>query len=225
MPSTEALRSISLFEELPEEVLEVIAPTVYERRYRKGAVIFGEGEPGEAVYYLVSGRVRMYRLTEDGREQVLRIWAPGTLFALVVMLDRGSYPATAEAMEDVVVWVIRVDDLVRLLNRYPEVAGRIYHSVGSRLRDVQDRAHDLAARRAHGRVASLLLRMAEEQGEAVSGGTRVAVGVTHQDLGKLVGVSRETVTRALSDFRRERSIRIEQDAIVITDLAKLREWM
>lgn len=218
------LRTIDLFAELPDAELAKVAAVTYERRYRRGSIVFSEGEPGEAVYFIKSGRVKVSKVTPDGREHIIKIWEAGYPFGLVVLLDKAPYPATAEALEESVVWLIRVSDFDRVLDETPRLALQMLGEVGVRLRKAQVRVQDMAVKSSHGRLAGFLLGLAREQGAPGAKGSSFDLGLTHQELGNLIGASRETVTRILSDFRREKAIEIVGNTVTIIDENKLESW-
>ncbi len=205
---------------LDDEELAAVAAITRERRYRKGTILFEEGDPGEAIYFIKQGKVRVTRLSATGQEQVLRVWDDGHEVGLVVLADKAPYPATAQVVEDSILYVIRVDDILPLMEESRTLAANAIRLVGRRLRLARDTAHDLAVHSTHGRLASLLLRMAEEKGS-----NRFILGLTHQDIAGMIGTSRETVTRALASFRRSGAIRVEGEELIIADEKKLREWL
>jgi len=214
------LRSLSLFSGVSDEELARIAAIARERHYRKGAILFNEGDPGEVVYFIKHGRVRVSRLAANGQEQVLRVWGPGDEVGLVVLADKAPYPATAQVTEDSVLIVFRVDELLALMPESRTLAANAFCLVGRRLRLARDTAHDLAVHSTHGRLANLLLRMRDEQGSDT-----ITLGLTHQEIAGMIGTSRETVTRALADFRRTRCIAVQGETVTILDEPRLREWM
>jgi CRP/FNR family transcriptional regulator, cyclic AMP receptor protein len=214
------LRTLPLFDGLNDEDLARVAAITRERRYRKGTIVFNEGDPGEVIYFVKEGKVRVTRLSAGGQEQVLKVWNPGSAVGLVVLADKAPYPATAQVVDDAVLYAIRVDDLMPLLPESGPLAANCFKAVGQRLRLARDVAHDLAVHGTHGRLASMLLKASEEQG-----GERFALGLTHQDIAGMIGTSRETVTRVLADFRRTGCIKVEGEDIIITNDKKLHEWM
>ncbi|OTA40653.1 MAG: hypothetical protein A6D92_14760 [Symbiobacterium thermophilum] len=220
MTDLDFLRSLALFQGLSEEELARVAAIARERHYRKGTILFSEGDPGEAIYFVKKGRVRVFRTAANGQEQVLRVWGPGHEVGLVVLADKAPYPASAQVTEDSVLLVFRVDDLLQILPESRTLAANAFCLVGQRLRLARDLAHDLAVHNTHGRLANLLLRMAEEQGSNV-----ITLGMTHQEIAGMIGTSRETVTRVLGDFRRTGCIAVRGEQVVIQDERKLREWM
>ncbi|BDG59112.1 Crp/Fnr family transcriptional regulator [Caldinitratiruptor microaerophilus] len=220
-----ALRDIAMFAGLSDEELRRVAACVHERRYRKGSVIFSEGEPGEAVYFVRHGRVKVYRVSPEGREQIIAIWTDNQVFGLVVALDRSPYPASAQAVEDSLIWMIRADDLHALLEEIPSLAARTMGTVAWRLRQAQDRVHGLSVSGVQQRLAALLLQHAREHGEKVPGGVRMKLDLTHQEIGGLIGASRETVTRVLGDFRREGAIEVREGDVMIVREEQLKRYL
>jgi len=214
------LSSLPLFEGLSGEELAQVAAIARERRYRKGTILFNEGDPGDVIFFIKDGKVRVTRLAAGGQEQVLRVWGPGSAVGLVVLADKAPYPATAQVVEDAVLYAVRADDLLGLIPDSRALAANAFRLVGQRLRAARDAAHDLAVHTTHGRLASLLLKSAGEQRSS-----RLNLGLTHQDIAGMIGTSRETVTRVLADFRRTGCIKVEGEDLVIVNEKKLREWM
>lgn len=222
--SIEFLRALAPFQRLDKTQLTVLAKRVHERRYQSGAVIFHEGDPGEAVWWVRRGRVKVFRTAPDGREQIMQVWGPGSPFGLVVLLDQGPYPATAQAVDDCTVLMLPVQAVADLEGAIPGLRGLLTGEAGRRLRRIQERTHNLSVRSVAGNLAKLLLDMADS-GEQAPHGTVVAAGLTHQELGSMVGATRETVTRVLGDFRRDGAIANARNGIVIADRAKLEAWL
>ncbi len=225
VPEIGILQQVSFFAALSPQELDQVVGLMHERRYRKGAVIFGEGDPGEAIFVLRKGRVKVYRLATDGREQIIGIFTDGQPFGLVVLLDGSPYPATAEAVEETHVYMFRTKDLQPLLANNPNLTGTVMVAAANRLRQAQDRVHGLAVQGVHGRLASLLLDLARDRGRPVAQGWEMDVPLTHQELGGLIGASRETVTRVLADFRREKAVELHGQNLLRLNEQKLRAWV
>lgn len=226
MIDPEFLAQIRLFAGLLPEDREALAQKMYERRYRKGTVVFGEGEPGAAAYFVREGRVKVYRLTRDGQEQILGVFGSGQPFGLVAVLDGSPFPATAEVAEDARVWVLRREDLQQLLESQPALTDGVLKEVGGRLRKAHGRVHSLAAQSVRQRLAEYLFDLVREQrGDGAAGPVRVRLTMTHQELGAYLGASRETVTRSLADLRREDVVTMGPDDTITVDPDRLRLWM
>lgn len=219
------LKQIPLFADLNEEELKKIADLAITKRYRKNMYIFLEGEPGTAFYFVKSGTIKLFQVLEDGREKILHFVREGDIFAEVVLFDGGPYPATAQTMEDTEVGCISNEDMEGLLRRNGEMAVKILKVMSRRLRQAQNHIRDLALKGAYGRLASALLNLAEEYGKDKGGNVLIDLGLSQQELANLIGTSRETVARILSEFRRLGAIRIDKQRITIVDPEQLKDWV
>ncbi|MCL6477789.1 MAG: Crp/Fnr family transcriptional regulator [Peptococcaceae bacterium] len=219
------LRKIPLFSYLDDRQLAEIDGLIMERSYQKGRIIFVEGEPGEAVFFLKTGRVKISKQAEDGREQILHFIHPGEIFAEVVLFDGGPYPATAEAVEDSKMGLIRNADMERITLDNPGIALGMLKIMSRRLRMAQRQINELALMDTSRRLASTLLFLAAEQGVACERGTAIDMSLTNQDLASMIGTSRETANRVLSDMRRQKAVQVDKKKIIITDMKRLKSWL
>jgi len=117
MSEIDIIKKIPLFSELEPKELEQVKNIYLLRKYKKGQIIFIEGEPGEAVYFVKRGKIKIYKSDAEGREYILHIFGPGDIFAETVLLEGGPYPASAEAVEDSMVGIIKNEDLEELLKK------------------------------------------------------------------------------------------------------------
>lgn len=214
-----------MFSYLDDQQLAEIDNVIMERNYQKGRIIFVEGEPGEAVYFLREGRVKISKQSEDGREQILHFIHPGEMFAEVVLFDGGPYPATAEAVEDSKIGLVRNTDMERITLNNPGIALGVLKIMSRRLRMAQKQINELALMDTSRRMASTLLFLAAEQGVPSEKGTVIDMSLTNQDLANMIGTSRETANRILSDLRRQKAVQVDKKQIIITDIKKLKSWL
>ncbi|MDN5331425.1 MAG: family transcriptional regulator, cyclic receptor protein [Tepidanaerobacteraceae bacterium] len=215
------LKKVYIFSELSDEELAKVKRLVNTKNYKKGTVIFFEGEPGDAVYFVKSGKVKVYKSDDEGREYILHIFGEGDVFAEAVLLGGGTYPAIAEAVEDSVVGFIKNEDLERLIRGNPDLAIKIIRIMASRLRDSQEKIKNLALRDTYDRTACLLHKISLDCGHRTSRGIEIDLPVTRQELAALVGTSRETVTRILSQMKRDGIIDIDRQKIIVLNERKL----
>lgn len=219
------LQRVPLFLGLSEEQLRDIANLILERSYQKGRFIFMEGEPGEAIYLLKSGLIKLTKRLEDGREHILHFVNPGDVFAEVVLFDGGNYPATAEVQEDSIVGVLRNQDIERLLSQHPSMAVSMLRIMSHRLRTAQEKVMNLALHDTARRLAFALLKMAEEHGIKKSTGTLINLNLTNQELANLTGSSRETINRMLNSFKRAGAIDVDRQQIMVVNRLKLEDLL
>jgi CRP/FNR family transcriptional regulator, cyclic AMP receptor protein len=219
------LKKIPIFAELPEEQLQKITDVVIDRQYRKSQIIFGEGDPGEALFFLKQGKIKLTKTTPDGREQILAFRGPGEIFAEVVLFDGGSYPATAEVIEDAKIGIIRNQDIDKIVRKNVDIAVSLLKIMSKRLRQAQTALKDIALKDVYGRLASTLLKLATEHGRQVQEGTKISLNLTHQDLANMIGTSRESVNRVISEWRREGILDAVRGEITLLQIQKLKIWV
>ena len=219
------LKNIPLFSVLNNEQLKEMNCRVIEREYKKGRIIFMEGEPGEAVYFLKKGLIKLSKQTMDGREHILHLVHPGDVFAEVVIFDSGSYPATAEVVEDASVGFIRNEDMCTVISDHADVALSMLRIMARRLRDAQEKVMNLALNDTARRLALVILGLAEERGVKENGIITIPVQLTNQEFANLIGTSRETVSRIINSFKRSGTLEIKRQQIVLYKREKLRELL
>lgn len=218
------LKHVPIFSELPEEVLRRIDAKTMERTYRKGETVFLEGEPGQGLHYVRSGRVKVIKLAEDGREHTIKFLQPGEIFAEVLLFNRQPYPATVVAVEDCSLGLIRNEDLEALVLENNALALLLIRSLSQRLLYAQQKIKELALQDVPSRTAELLLRLGRESGACDAAGHVVLqLPESRQELASLVGTSRETLSRTLSDFKRRGLIAMKGSCIVLLRPEELAE--
>lgn len=225
----EILKRIPLFRNFTNEQIAMLDKVVQERSYRRGRIIFMEGEPGEAVFFVKTGRVKISKQTDDGREYILHFIHPGEIFAEVVLFGdenyQATYPATAEVVEDCRVGMIRNNDMDRMINENPGLALGLLKIMAARLRMAQRQINDLALMDTTRRMVSMLLYLIAEQGIVTPEGIRIDMSLTNQDLANMIGASRETANRILNDFRRQGAVEVDKQQIIVTNVRKLKSWL
>jgi len=210
----EALRKWPFFSELGEDQLAEVVSHVQERTFRRGEVILLEGEAPQAVYFIVRGQVRVYRLSPEGREQVLKRLGPGGAFNLVPVLDGGLNPSSAMVWTDVTVYAIERGHFLRMVREHPALSVAVLADFAAKLRHMTALVEDLSLRTVGARLAKLLLTQATEE-------ETVPRRMTQQEMAAQLGTVREVVGRALAELGREGLILMERHRIVIVDRAGL----
>ncbi len=218
------LRKIRLFSDLDEQALEQISSIVITRKCRKRTILFTEGEPGDTIYFVKSGRVKVFKTTEDGREQILRLIEPGEVIGEAVLFEGGGYPASAEVMEDSEICLIRNPDLEQLVMQHGEIAIRLIRVLSRRLKEAQHQVRDLALKDAYARTAGILFKLAQNS-LASAEGIEVKPDLSRQELANMIGTSRETVSRILSDFQQQKILLTDRNKIIVVNMDKLQSWI
>lgn len=215
------LKNIPMFEELAEEDLAVIGGLTITRKYRKDMIIFMEAEPGEGFYYVKSGKVKILHTSLDGREHIVKILGSGEVFAEVLLFHKGGYPATAVALEDSDIGIIKNSDLEQAVLNYPTIALHLIKVLSQKLLHAQTKIKALAFSDTYGRTAQNLVNLARQYGKPVENGLEIDIDMTRQELANLVGTSRETVTRALSSLKKSKIIDLIDHKIIILQWDRL----
>ena len=223
MDARSLLRQIPIFAEFDDTSLGRLAERCVTRVYPRGHVLFTAGEQSRGLYVVETGKVRVYRTSPDGREQVLHIEGPGRAVAELPLLDGGAYPASAVTEEESRLLFLPRSEFESLYRSNPDVAQAVIHALGRRLRHLVQVTETLAFRDVAARLALLLAGYAEREGRAVPEGIEVVLGRTREELSFEIGTARESVSRAFKQLERKGVIRLlERDRILIPDVTKLR---
>lgn len=211
------LSELAVFQDLsPREMQELNRITTMSTVPR-GRVFYRPEEPGEVLFILKEGAVQLYRISPEGKKLVITTLGAHTLFGEMALLGAKMHNTFAEAIEDCLICVMSRTDLERLILNKPQVALRILEITGKRLREAEERLENMAFKGIPARLASLLLRLASEQGNDE------IIGLTHQDLAESVGTYRETATQVLNDLKSQGLIEIGRKRIKILQPETLAE--
>jgi len=217
----DALMQAPLFSALDAEAATALRASMVELRVPRGEEIFTEGEPGDRMYVILDGKVKLGQTSTDGRESLLAVLGPGEVFGELSLFDPGPRTATATAVTDVVVIGLGHDNLRPWLAGRPEVAESLLQALAQRLRRTNETLADLVFSDVPGRVAKLLLELADKFGQPGPEGVLVHHDLTQEELAQLVGASRETVNKALADFTQRGWIVVDQREVVLLDMERL----
>jgi CRP-like cAMP-binding protein len=205
------LSEMAVFQDLSPREMEELNRITTLSGVAKGRVFYRPEEPGEVLFILKEGRVQLYRISPEGKKLVITTLGPHTLFGEMALLGTRMHNTFAEAVEDCLICVMSRTDLERMILSKPQVALRLLEITGKRLRDAEERLESMAFKGIPARLASLLLRLSEEQDSLT------ITGLTHQDLAESVGTYRETATQVLNDMKAQGLIEIGRKRITILD--------
>jgi CRP/FNR family cyclic AMP-dependent transcriptional regulator len=191
------------------------------RSVRRGHVIFSEGDEGDRLFVVLEGKVKIWRAAADGRENLLAVMGSGDMFGELSLFDPGPRTSSVSAVTDSLLASLDHDDLRPLLLEQPGVASQLLQALAQRLRRTNESLADLVFTDVPGRVAKALLDLAEKFGREESDGTRVQHDLTQEELAQLVGASRETVNKALSEFASRGWLRLEGRTVLLIDRERL----
>ena len=206
------LHKVPLFADLSELEIARIAEVARERTYLKNSVILFEDDPGDALYVVETGSVKVVLIGEDGREVILSVLDEGDFFGEMALIDDEPRSAHVIAMEDAVMLVLRREDFFHRLREAPTIALGLLKTLTRRLREADEKIGGLVLLDVPGRVARLLLRMADE-----NDGAEITRKVTHHTIAQMVGSSRETVSRTMRDLVDKGLVEVSRKTITLKD--------
>ncbi|MBI4269203.1 MAG: Crp/Fnr family transcriptional regulator [Candidatus Rokubacteria bacterium] len=210
------LRDSPMFARLPANEVRAVEAVAREAAYRARGYVFMEGEPALWFCIVKSGRVKILKHSRTGKDVVLELLGPGEPFGGVAVIERRTYPASAQAIEPSVIVKIPQDPLVTLAERYPAIIKEMALMVGRRLRDAHDSVKSLAVDPVEARLAATLLRLARE-GRKVKQGVELPFHLTRQSLADMAGTTVETTIRVVSRWLRERLVEDDGAHFVLRD--------
>jgi len=217
----EVLARAGLFQGVAPEAAEALAASLQHRTYARGDVVFTEGEQGDTLFIVVSGKVKIGRRAADGRENMLSVMGPSDMFGELSLFDPGPRTATATVVTDGRLASLAHSSLRPWIADRPEIAEQLLRVLARRLRRTNDALADLIFTDVPGRVAKALLELAERFGTQESDGVRVHHDLTQEELAQLVGASRETVNKALADFSSRGWMQVDSRAVTLLDPDRL----
>jgi CRP/FNR family transcriptional regulator len=215
------LEEVPLFAALNDEAAAALEAAMTTRSVARGHVVFREGDDGDRLFVVLDGKVKISRAASDGRENLLSVLGRGEMFGELSLFDPGPRTATVSTVTDVSLASLDHDDLRPLLIERPAVAVELLQALARRLRRTNEAMADLVFTDVPGRVAKALLDLAERFGAEEADGTRVRHDLTQEELAQLVGASRETVNKALSEFATRGWLRLEGRSVLLLDSDRL----
>ncbi len=205
-----------VFRGVSDSSLRAIAAQARTRWYRRGTFIFSEGDPGDAFYVIVEGRVRVFVSSGRGDEMVLAILGPSDPLGEIAVFDGMARSASAEVLEPVTALVLPRSVMERLIRTDPNAAEALLASAASLLRRLTDRSADLLFLDLEGRIAKLLVQVGERRGRPTTAGVEIELGISQSDIGRMVGGSRQTVNQIFRSFEARRFIQTCGRTVVLT---------
>jgi CRP-like cAMP-binding protein len=195
----DSLRQVPLFSRVGESDLENIAALLIERRYPKNSIIVEEGLTGDYMYIIRSGRVKVTKASDDGREKIMDFLEAGAFFGEMALLDHAPRSASVRTLEASVLAALSRRDFLNLLRNSPDLGLSLIQELTRRLRETDEQATSVSFQRVEDRAKGLFARIARSEGSA--GDRRITPALTHQQIADMIGTSRETVTRAVKELK------------------------
>lgn len=195
------MKDLPFFERVEQEVFSTVCRKAAAKKYyRRGEILFNQGDPSDTVFLIKEGSFKLVRVTEDGKEVILEVAGKGEVLGEAALFREGFHPATAVALEDARVCAVNRRRLEEVIRETPELALQVISSLGSRLYSYWEKLTELNAGTTREKVLNLMIRLAGEYGEPCPQGTRIRLHLTQQDIADFVGASRVMVVQALKEL-------------------------
>jgi CRP/FNR family cyclic AMP-dependent transcriptional regulator len=217
------LKHIALFNSLTDAELSSLSADFVPRQFRQGDMIFLQGDSGQALYLIETGRVRIYVQEESGQETSVIFYTSGDIFGELSVIDGLPRSASAVALDDTVVLMLNRDRLRAQLRAVPQLAYNFMQALSVRVRYSTLQVGSRTLLDVPARLARQLLELAQLHGEVAADGVRLKVALTQSELAGLIGATRESINKAVGHLKREGIIRLDQNQITILDPDALRE--
>lgn len=219
----EAIRRTTMFKRLGELDRKHLAAVSSIRRYEKGDRIFNEGDPSDVFTVVVSGRVKIVKMTPAGKDVILEIFGTGDPFGAVAAYEGRPFPASAIALEDTVCLLTPRAAFFGLLEQHPSLVRGLLLGLTQRLVELTNRLTEMTGGRVEARIARLFLKLADNMGRPVSDGIAIPMALSRQELADLTGTTIETCIRVMSRWGKDELVRTDKDGFVLLDKAALEE--
>jgi len=217
----ETLRRVAFFTPLPAEELEALACHCVVRRLRSQEMLFAEGDPCEGLFMVQAGTLRIFKMAENGREQVLTTERPGSTAGELALFDGGTFPASAAAAEDSTVLYLPKREFLDLCRHNSEVAFAVFKALASRSRYLTSLVEELSLKEVSHRLARFLRDRAARDGVRTRLGIEFPLEETNQEIGAEIGTVRDLVSRNLRRFVDRGLIKMERRKVIVLDMAEL----
>ncbi len=219
--ASQALQSVPFFTELQQDEANELARHLVIRRFNQGQVIFHHGDPGGLLYIISRGKVKISHSTPEGQEALLAILGSGDFFGELALLDNSPRSATAESLETTETLTLHREDFRRYISSNPDFAMHVLQTMAKHIRRLNSQLSDIFFLDLPGRLARTLLRLVDEHGKDVDGGTIIDLTLTQTDLAEMIGATRVSINKTLGRFRRLGWVTTKGRRFMILDRAAL----
>ncbi len=219
------LANFNLFEDLSKAKMESLSSVTFMHNFAKNQPIYFAEEPSNSIFFLKKGRVKLTRMSPDGKEMIVALVNPGEVFGEMAIVEDGNRTDTAYALDETMICAISKDDFHGFVEENPELNPKVTKLIGLKLRQFSEKVEDLVFRDAPTRVVSFLLTLAEGQGKKIGDEIFVKPFLTHQDIAELTACTRQTVNTILTDLRENGIIHFDRKKLIIKNEKKLREML
>ena len=218
-----SLKNIPLFSELEDDDLLAISKVAVRQSFRKDNMVLIEEEVGSTMFIILDGRVKISRISDEGREVILSIMSEGDFFGEMSILDGQARSANVVTLDDSTILIIHREDFLQMMHDFPQIAINLLKELAHRLRRSDSQIKSLSLQNATGKVASTLLRIADDSGKIHLGQVEISKLPPQQDLANMAGTSRETISRVLKSLSEKGYLRKQGNKLIILDYESFRQ--
>ncbi len=218
-----ALKNVDIFTLLEESYLKEVANLASLKSFKKNKVIFHQGDPGNVLFVLLSGQVKIFIDHEDGRESILKVVCENEFFGEMSLLDGEFRSATISALEDSKALIISRDDFINIVKQYPAFTLNMLATLSRRIRNADNKIFSLTFLDAYGKVSQLLIDLIKNNGKRIDELIVIDSPLSRLEMAEMAGVSRETFARIINKYQAKGCLKLEGRNIVVFDEAFLKK--
>jgi CRP-like cAMP-binding protein len=223
---TKLLHSFTIFKELTDDELQPIIDISQTRSFEPRTHVFMQGDPLDRVFFIHSGKVKIYKTDFNGKEQIVSVLKDGDMFPHVGFFRKGDFPAHAEVLEPSSIVVIPIANFEQILVKYPEVSIKLFRVMGEKIIDLQERLEEQILSNTYEQIIKLLLRLSHNHGVPMDNSEEkllITTPFTNRELANMIGSSRETVSRTLNQLKKKDLLNTNAEGFYIIEIEKLKE--
>ncbi|MBU8879039.1 Crp/Fnr family transcriptional regulator [Bacillus sp. FJAT-29790] len=217
------LSAVPLFKELEAEEISHIVKIAQTRAYKQKLYVFMQDDPLDRVFFIHSGKIKIYKTDSSGREQIVSVLEAGEMFPHAGFFRQGIYPAHAEVMEEAQLIVIPIDQFEKLLLSYPELCIKLFKVLGERIVDLQNRLEAQILHNTYEQIILLLLRLCKTNGVKSDDLYKITTHFTNRELANMIGTSRETVSRTVNHLKKKGYLETDEEGFFLINRDVLKQ--
>lgn len=217
------LKAVPLFRELEEEELNHIVEIAQTRLFKQKLYVFMQEDPLDRVFFIHSGKVKIFKTDSSGREQIVSVLEAGEMFPHAGFFRKGCYPAHAEVLEEAQLIVIPIEQFEKILLSNPMLCIKIFNVLGEKIVDLQNRLEEQILHTTYEQIIMLLLRLCKTNGEKHGEHYKITTQFTNRELANMIGTSRETVNRTISQLKKKEFLLTDKDGYYLINRESLKQ--
>lgn len=217
------LKAVPLFKDLEKEELSHIVDIAQTRLYKYKLYVFMQGDPLERVYFIHSGKIKIYKTDTSGREQIISVLEAGEMFPHAGFFRQGNYPAHAEVIEEAQLITIPIEDFEKILLSNPLLCIKLFKVLGEKIVDLQNRLEEQILHNTYEQIIMLFLRLCKTNGMKLDDLYKITTHFTNRELANMIGTSRETVSRTISQLKKKDFLLTDEEGFFLVNRDGLKQ--